>query len=385
MSLLRQFCVVFLIGIRSLPERRWTALVIVVGMACVVGVLLSMLSVTAGIMRASLRGVDPARVIVLARDSDCDCSDHILRSWVGTIADAPGIAKSPDGTSLIDAGLTENLPPVEGFVSGSLNLRAFGARGLALHPRLRVVAGRMFRSGAQEVVVGAAAAEGFGLKIGSTVSQPDGPWPVVGIFSDDGSLLESELIADADTVLASSRRGGFGYVLVQLTSPAAFPMFRDWLTANPAINVTAELQREYAIRRTSHSMEFFTQMSYVTSAIMALGAIFGAVKIMYAAVRSRTREIGTLRALGFGGASVASSIVLETALLSIAGALIGAAIAWTLFEGRKIYVSGVSRLHVPLTLVVLGLAWAMAVALLSGLFPALRAARLPAVEALRAE
>src|SRR5262249_36157044 len=145
----------------------------------------------------------------------------------------------------------------------------------------------------------------------------DGNWPVVGVFSDEGSLLENGVIADADTLLASTRRGGFGQVLVQLVNPAAFPAFHAWLRSNPAIDVEAEPEPDYHLRALDRNTRLFTRMTYVIGAIMALGAVLGAVRVLYATVRARTHEIGILRALGFAAAPVATSILLETALLCV--------------------------------------------------------------------
>ena len=381
MNTLRQCWIISLIALRSLPARRWTGLVIVAGMAIVVGVLLSMLSVSEGLARASLLGKSPADVIVLPRDTGA-----IDRSWVGTIADAPGVARrSTDGAPLADAEVNFQPPPIEGFVSGSLQLEGFGPMGFAIRPRLRILAGRAFRPGAQEAIAGAAAAKRFGLRVGSTISMPGGPWPIVGIFADQESLIENSLVADAETILSSLRRKGFNVVLLRLVDASAFPGFRDWVSSNPALSVTVRTQQEQALTGARRSMSFFTQMAYVIGAIMALGAMFGAVKIMYAAVRTRTRELGTLRALGFGPAAVAASVLLEAAILALTGALLGAAIAWVIFEGREIYVWAVFKLHLPLALVAMALAWSVGIAVLSGVFPALRAARMPTADALRAD
>jgi putative ABC transport system permease protein len=384
MSTLRQIALVCALSLRSLPERSSTGMVIVVGLASVVAVLLSMLSVTAGFRRAYLALTSPTRAMVFSRDADNEFGSTLPRGWIGTIMEAPGIARGADGSPLADAELRVALPPVEGFVSGSLELRGLGLAGFEMRPELKVISGHPFRSGAREVVAGVAAARRFGLRVGSTVTLPDGQWPVVGIFSDGGAMLENELVADAATLMASTRRSAFAWVLVQLVNADAFPAFRAWLTANPAISVIAERQRDYELRRAGAITSFFTRMAYLIGAIMALGAVFGAVKIMHAAVRARTREIATLRAIGFDARAVAASVLLETTILAVAGAVLGAAIAWLLFDGHEIHVSGLVKLRVSAALVAIGLLWAVAVALLGGVLPALRAARVLPAEALRA-
>jgi len=184
--------------------------------------------------------------------------------------------------------------------------------------------------------------------------------------------------------MSASRRTGLGSVIVKLAQPQAFDEFQRWLTTNPALSVDAARVSEHLLRTDGRQMKFFTRITYVIGVIMALGALFGAIKIMYAAVRARTREIGTLRALGFGSAPVVLSVLLEATALALAGAALGAFVAWLVFDGREVYSWGVFRLRVSAQLVGLGIAWGVVIALLGGVFPAVRAGRIPATQALRA-
>ncbi len=365
MTELRQIAAVCLVGIGSLRERYATALVIVVGMACVVGVLTSMLSLTAGLTRAYLRPEDATRAIVWAERANFDQSRSLHRDVIGTILDAPGIARSSNGAALADPEFLMRIPPLEGFAAGSLQLRGVGPAGLALRPAFRIVAGRMFRTGARELVVGVGAARKFGLTV--------------------ADIIESYLVGDAVIVMAATRRQGFAQVIAQLVDAKAYPEFQRWLTENPALAVYVERKTDYDRRELGMNTAFFTRMAYVIGAIMALGALCGVVKVMSAAVRARTREIGTLRAIGFGATPVALSVLLEAALLGTIGAVIGAAMAWLVFDGREMWVWGAFKLHVAPSLWVLGLVWALVTSLLGGFLPALRAGRLPPFEALRAE
>jgi putative ABC transport system permease protein len=386
MSGLRQTAAVCLIGIGTLRVRYATALVIVVGMACVVGVLTSMLSVTAGFARAFVRPEDATLAMVWRGEgSRFDQARGLQADAVATIMDAPGIARSPDGAPLADGEFLMWIPPIEGFAAGSLQVRGVGPAGITLRPAFRIVAGHMFRAGARELVVGVGAARKFGLTVGSEVRLRDGPWPIVGIFSCGADIIESYLVGDAITVMAARRRAGFAEVIAQLADAGAYPGFRRWLMENPALSVYVERKTDYDLRELGINTTFFTRMSYVIGVIMALGALFGVVKIMYAAVRARTREIGTLRAIGFGATPVVVSVLAEAALLGAIGALLGAAIAWLMFNGREMWVWGAFRLRVAPSLWMLGLVWAVVASLLGGLLPALRAGRLPPVEALRVE
>lgn len=385
MSELRQIAAVCVVGISTLRDRYVPALVIVVGMACVVGVITSMLSVTAGLTRAYLRSEDAARAIVWADGAQFDQSRSLKPDAIGTILAAPGIAREADGGPLADPEFMMWLPPVEGFAAGSLQLRGIGPAGLALRPAFRILAGRMFGAGLRELAVGVGAARKFGLRVGSEVRLRDGKWRIVGVFSCGADIIESYLVGDALTVMAARRSPGFAQVIVQLTDTQAYAGFQKWLRENPAIDVSVERKTDYDLRVVGADTSFFTRMSYIIGVMMALGSLFGVVKIMYGAVRSRTREIGTLRAIGFGSTPVALSVLLEASLLGAVGAVVGATIAWLIFDGREMWVWGAFKLHVSPHLWLLGLAWAITTSLLGGLVPALRAARLPPSEALRAE
>jgi putative ABC transport system permease protein len=380
---LRQILTVSALGVSTLPQRRGTSLVIVTGVACVVAVLVSMLSVTVGLTRMYLSGGGADHAIVLPKNVSGEGSSALTRASIVTILNAPGIAKGPDGAPLADAEFDVNIMPPPGIFRDALQVRGIGPAGAALPDAFRIESGRLFRSGAQELVIGVGASRTFGLKTGDRLLMPGGYWPIVGTFSSDGDRTESKFLADAETLLSASKRSGFGTVLVKLAHPQALEELRDWLGANPALTVEAQRVSDYLLKRSGRQLAFFTRVTYAIGVIMALGALFGATKIMYAAARARTREIGTLRALGFGGAPVALSILLEAALLAFLGAALGVLLAWLLFDGREVYSGAVFRLRVSAPLAALGLGWGVAIALLGGLFPAIRAAQIPAVTALR--
>lgn len=336
MNVLRQIFTVSALGISTLPQRRGTSIVIVVGVCCVVAVLVSMLSVTAGLTRMYVSGGNPERAIVLLKGARGEWGSGLSRGSVGTILNAPGIARSADGAVLADAEFQMTLMPPPGVAQDSLQVRGIGPAGVGVRDDFRIESGRMFRSGAQELIVGVSASRMFGMKTGDKVLMPDGDWPVVGTFSNGGEKVESQILADAETLMSASRRTGFGSVIVKLAQPQAFDELQRWLTTNPALSVDAARVSEHLLRTDGRQMRFFTRITYVIGVIMALGALFGAIKIMYAEVRARTREIGTLRALGFGSAPVAVSVLLEATVLALAGAALGAFIAWLVFDGREV-------------------------------------------------
>jgi len=374
MRVLMQTLVLTRLGLLGVLQRKWSSLVLVGSVACVIGVLLSMLSVTAGMLRAYRSGEDPRLAIVLGPDNGTEWGNGIPANAIGIIQDAPGIAKSSDGRLLADPEVLVSVPPTGAYLIGGPTLRGIGAAGLALRPNLKIVAGRQFHSGRQELTIGVAAARAFQLRVGDPITLPGGTWPIVGLFTDDGSMLESQFMADADTLLAAGRTAGYGSVLVKLESPDAFDAFSQWLSTNPGLQESAERLTDYAQRNAHQYSAFFTALAYVVASMMTLGALFGTVKLMYTAVSARTRELATLRAIGYQPLPVALSVLLETMTLALTGALIGAAAAWLLFDGKHTtQARNVFDLSVSGHLIALGIAWALVLAVLGGVPPAIRA------------
>jgi putative ABC transport system permease protein len=391
MRLLVQVLVVARLGLSTLLLRKGSAMVIVLSMACVVGVLLSVLSVTAGLFRAYEIAGSPDRALVFSADAypaqggRAEEGSRVPQEAIGVLVGAPGLARGAEGNPLMAAESLALLPPADGFASGSLFVRGVAANSLAMRPEFRLTEGRLFRPGLHEMIVGAGAARMFGFKVGDRIIMPDGEWPIVGAFSAGGGIIESQLISDAETVMSTVKRTtAFNSVLVGLENAESFDTFRDWLTSNPAVSLTAERQSDYyrlAARRLSG---FFTAVACLVGVIMALGALFGSVKILRAAVDSRSREIATLRAIGYDAVPVATSVVLEAIVLSLAGALIGAGGARILFDGRtEAIFNAVFALSVSPALVGLGVVWAVLIAAAGALAPAVRSARLPVAAALR--
>jgi putative ABC transport system permease protein len=384
MQVLTQTLVLTRVAFLGIARRKWSALVLVLSVACVIGVLLSMLSVTVGMLRAYRSGEDPQQAVVLAPENS-GRPNGIPTNLMGIILDAPGIAKSADGHPLGDGEVQMWVPPTGPYVIGSPNLRGIGAAGFALHPHLKLIAGRQFRSGRHEVILGVAAARVFQLRVGDVILLAGGPWPIVGLFTDDGSMLESEVLSDTDTMIADGQTSGYGSVLVKLETPAAFDRFARWIATNPNLTQVAERQSAYTERTANRNSAFFTALAYAVAVMMALGALFGTVKLMYGAVSARTRELATLRAIGYRPLPVALSVLIETVVLALVGALAGTGAAALLFNGRHVeQARNVFDLSVSPQLVELGIAWALALALFGGLPPAISAARRSVTAALRA-
>ncbi|HEY1876038.1 MAG TPA: FtsX-like permease family protein [Rhizomicrobium sp.] len=384
--MIRQIFVVTALNFRSLKNRFWQSLVIVTGMGATIGVLLSMMSLTEGLHQAYLKAGDPERAIIVSQGADSEPGSTITRDVAPLIVDAPGIAKDSDGRPLADLGINASLPVIR--LNGSranTTMRGVGPKAFKVRPEIHLVAGRMFDPGKRELIVGTGAEVQYrNMKIGDTVILPDGEWPIVGSFRS-GDVLEGQVLGDVNTVMAATRRKNYNSVLVRLASHDSLDELKRALTSNPALSVSVERHSDWYQRFTAGFTAFLTGLAYTVGIIMAIGALFGCLNTMYAAVSSRGREIATLRALGFGAFPVAVSVILEAVVLSVTGALIGSAIAWSLYDGKQdVFGNNIFHLSVSPSLIWLGIVWAFIVALLGGLLPSIRAARRPVVDALRA-
>jgi putative ABC transport system permease protein len=385
MATWRQSVILIRMELVSWRARVGTSIVIVLGMSCVAGVLASTLASRAGLIRMYEATGDASQVMVMAAKSRSEFNADILPSSVGTVLNAPGLAKGPKGETLGDAEIRFRVIPPSGVFWPPISVEGIGAEGIALRENFRLVAGRMFKPGLHELLIGRSAQSVYRFKIGDPITMRNGDWTVVGVFSSGGDVLENGLVTDAVTAMASERIGAFGSVLVRLEKPSSFEPLKLWLTTNPAIAVIAERQSEYYIRTAGDYLGYLNFFSYFVGAIMSIGALLGSVNIFYAVVSARRLEIATFRAVGYRALPVAASVVFEAVALAIAGAVVGAGVAWLLFDGRQMVTGmGIYSRSVSPQVMVLCTGWAVALCLLGSVAPAFRAARLAVSDALRA-
>jgi len=384
--MLRQIWIVSTLNLKSLRSRFWQSMVIVVGLAATIGVMLSMLSMSAGMREAVINAGNPDRAIVVSKGADSEGQSSITRNVAPLITDAPGVARDKNGKPLADRELTMGIPVLrKNGTTGSTTMRGLSDQGPGVRPEIKIVAGRMFQPGRRELIVGVATQTMFqSMQVGDSVILPDGKWPIVGVFAT-GDTLEGQMIGDTETLLTATHKNAYNTVLVRLASQGSLDTFKKALTTNPALSVTVERHSDWYNRIAGRQTFTLALLGYIVGTVMAIGALFGCLNTMYAAVSTRGREIATLRALGYGAFPVAVSVMLEAMLLSVAGALIGAIIAWSLYDGKQsLFNNSIFHLSVSPTQIQLGIIWAAVVALLGGFLPSIRAARRPVVEALRA-
>jgi putative ABC transport system permease protein len=391
--MLKQLLAVILMSLQTLPQRIGASSVIVIGIAGVVAVLISVLAMGVGFRHTLADSSRADRVIIIRGGSDTELSSNLTRSDVDIVANAPGLAKGSRGEPLLSNEIVTvvNVPKVDTGTDANVTLRGVGLKLTEVRPELKVISGGMFRPAVRQLIAGAGAAKQFrGLVVGNVLHLRNADWTVTGVFTSNGDVHESELLADVDTVGSSIERPGYSSVVALLSSPADFDTFKAALTTDPQLKVSVQRETDYYAAQSKQLTQTINIVGNTVAIIMAIGAMFGALNTMYSAVAARGLEIATLRAIGFGASPVLVSVMIEALLLSLFGGIIGASLAWLFFNGHSVSTLGgafaqvVFKLRVTQSLIVTGIIWACIIGLLGGFFPALRAARLPVAEALRA-
>jgi len=390
---LSQAAVVTLLNLRTVRQRLGSSMVAVVGIAGVVAVFIAVLSMAEGFRETLQTTGSPDAAVVMRAGADSEMVSLLTRDDVRIIADAAGVRRGPDGP--LASGelfvIVDLLKRSTGMVV-NVPLRGVGPAAFAVRPKVAIVEGRAFEAGRNEVIVGRGALAQFsGTEVGRTLKLGRNEWAVVGVFDSGGTLSDSELWCDAGVLQPAYQRGTtFQTVFAKLESAEAFAAFKDALTSDPRVNLRIQRETDYYAEQSAFITQLATTIGAGIALLMGIGAVFGAVNTMYTAVAARTREIATLRALGFGGGPVVVSVLAESLVLGLLGGLLGGAIAYLAFHGFQTstmnwqtFSQVAFAFSVTPGLVASGIAYALAMGLVGGLLPAVRAARLPVVSALR--
>jgi putative ABC transport system permease protein len=393
MNWLSQTLAVTGVTLRSIGQRLGSSVVAIIGIAGVVIVFTAVLSIAEGFRAAMVGAGDPQRVMVLRAGSDTEMTSGLSGDDANLIRDAPGIERSAEGPNASpELFVIVGHPLKRTGTDANVPLRGLTAAAFRVRPEVKIVEGRMLEFGTNEILVGRAASRQYsGLDLGSVVRWGEGSWKVVGVFEAGGSVAESEIWSDARVLQPAYRRGNsYQSVLVRLDGPGSFQTLKDALTADQRLNVTAMREQDYYAQQSQVLQMIIRTIGFGIAGLMGLGAIFGAVNTMYSAVSSRTREIATLRALGFGRSPVVVSVLIEALILSLVGGVIGGGLAWAAFDGYQTatmnwqsFSQVAFAFAVTPALLMRGLLYALVMGLIGGLLPAIRAARMPVVTALR--
>ena len=393
MRFIAQTLAVTALTFRTMPQRAGSSAVALVGVTGVVIVFVAVLSIAEGFQAALAGAGSPDTAIVMRGGSTAETTSILGLDNTRIIKDAPGIRRDRDGpVASAELFVIVDVPKRSNGIAANVPLRGVEPAAFDIREEVRIVEGRTFRPGTNEIIVGRSAVNQFeGLELGTTQRWGESAWEVVGIFEADGTLSESEIWCDARVLQPAYRRGNsYQSVLARLDSEAAFQGFKDSLTTDPRLDVMVEREDVFYLGQSQMIHGIITGIGTVIALLMGIGAVFGAVNTMYSAVASRTREIATLRALGFGGSPIVISVLVESAVLSLAGGLLGGALAYTAFHGYQTatmnwqtFSQVTFAFTVTPALLIQGAIYATIMGLVGGLFPAVRAARLPIVTALR--
>jgi putative ABC transport system permease protein len=381
------------VAIQTIPQRKGASAAALFGIAGVVAVFTGVLSIGQG-FRETMKGSGaPDGVIVLRSGADTEMMSALTREETRIIADAPGLARRANGPmASAELFVIIDLPKRATGTDANVPLRGVESAAFEVRDEIQIVEGRRFEPGRNEVIAGMGAAREFqGLELGSVLQVGVVEWTVVGFFTANGGLAESEIWTDAAVLQPAYRRGDtFQAVHVRLESVEAFDQFSEALANDPRLNVKAVRQEEFYLEQSQLLSNLITRLGFVIAGLMGLGAIFGALNTMYTAVSSRTREIATLRALGFGRMPVIISVLAEALLLGLAGGVIGGGLVYLLFDGYRAATMNFQSFSqvafafaVTPQLLLAGIFYAVLIGMIGGLFPAIRAARMPVATALR--
>jgi putative ABC transport system permease protein len=395
MGTLNQVLQITLMNLKSVPRRLGTSLVVVVGIAGVVGVLVSVLAMAEGFRHTLASTGRPTRVIMLRAGSDSELSSGIAREQAVLLGSLPGVARDAGGGPLLSAELVVmvDLPRKGQADPNNVPFRGVQPAALAIRDEVRVVEGRPFARGVREVIVGRKASRQFaGLEVGSHIAFRDSDWAVVGVFESGGDVHESEIWADAEVAMSAFRRTGFQSATATLAdgSEAGLARLKEAVARDRRLSINVLREPEYYARQATILSRLIGVLGYSVAVFMAIGATFGALNCMYSAIASRQVEIATLRAIGFGGTPVVVSVMIEALLLALAGGVVGGALAYVYCDGATLSTLNFNTFsqvafdfRVTRELLLRGLVWSLVIGAVGGLLPAIRAARLPVTAALR--
>lgn len=393
MQWISQTVAVTLLNLRTVPQRLGSSGVAIIGIAGVVVVFVSVLSIAAG-FTAAMQGTGSAsRALVMRSGADSEMTSGIGGDDADVIKQAPGLRR--DGQAPVASAelyVIIDLPKRSTGTAANVPMRGVEPMALSVRNEVSIVEGRMFEFGTNEIVVGRGASGQFaGLTVGNDLRSGQTTWKVVGVFEADGGVPESEIWVDARVLQGVYRRGNsYQVILARLDSAESFDAFRDWLITNPQLNVQVRRENEYYAQQSRALSGLIQGVGVGIAVLMGIGAVFGAILTMYTAVSTRSREIATLRALGFNSGSVVVSVLAESITLGAIGGILGGAGAYFGFNGYQTstinfqtFSQVAFAFRVTPELLGVGLFYALLLGLFGGLFPALRAARLPIPTALR--
>jgi putative ABC transport system permease protein len=379
-------------NLRSMIVRKGTAAMTAMGIAMVVAVFVMTLALAQGFRATLVASGSPQNAIVLRKGATAENVSAVLKAQLPMVETLPQIARGPDGTPLASPELVViiSIPRQSDGKPANVPLRGVGPKAFEVRDSLRFVEGRRFTPGMREVNVGKLAVGRFkGLALGSDIKFGSATWKVVGVFTAADASFESEVWGDVDLMMPAFQRGGYQSVTAKLTDPSAFDSFEAAVAGDPRLDLRPQREQEYYAAQSQAMTTVIRVFGTFVTLILSIGAMFGAMNTMYAAVAYRTREIGTLRALGFSQTRIVTAFLAESIALALIGGVIGCLLAlpvhgWSTGTTNFASFSEVAfKFRITPALLAGGLIFAGLMGAAGGLLPAIRAARIPVARALR--
>lgn len=380
-------------NLRSIKARWTSAIVAVLGIAGTVGVFVAMLSLANGFKATLVASGSPGNALILRAGSPTEMMGGVTLASVRVVQDEPGVARDASGPLVTQEVVgVMPFPLISTGTDANVQVRGVSSNVLRVRTFTRISEGRMFQPGLSEIVVGKNASKSYvGLSVGNTVQFGGGRWQVAGIFDAGGSAFDSEIWCDAKLLNEILKRPDniFQSITVHLESPQAFQQFKDAVVSDPRMNVDVTREVDYYAKQSTVMTRLITVLGGLVAAIMAIGAIFGALNTMYSAISERGREIATMRAVGFSGWNVILSFLFEALLISFIGGIIGCVAVLPLnglttnTMNFQTFANVAFAFKITFDLLLLGVVFALVMGVLGGLLPAIRAASRPVAVALR--
>ncbi|MBA2411865.1 MAG: ABC transporter permease [Burkholderiaceae bacterium] len=385
---------------RNLWVRKLTTVLTAGGMALVVFVFAAVLMLDAGLKATLVATGSPDNVVVIRQGAQTEIQSGLTRDQAALIETSPEVARGVNGQPLVskEVVVLNSLPKIsqsgvnQPLKRSNVVVRGLPDMGKTLRPQARIVQGRMFSAGSSEIVVGASVARGFaGVEIGQQLSFAGRSWTVVGVFDASKTAFDSEIWGDVEQMMQAFRRVVYSSVVAKISTPESFVALKSRLDDDPRLKVDIKREAQFYADQSSSLSNFITLLGMALSIIFSLGAMIGATITMYAAVATRTAEIGTLRALGFQRASILLAFLLESLLLALVGGVVGliAASFLTAITVSTTNFQSFSELAFAFTLtpgiVTYALIFSLTMGFIGGFLPAIKASRMKIVDALRAD
>ncbi len=380
-------------NVRSVRARWTSTIVAVLGIAGTVGVFVAMLSLAHGFKATLVASGSPGNALIMRAGSPSEMMGGVTLESVKVIQDAPGIARGSNGPLVTQEVVgVMPVPLISTGTDANVQIRGVGANVLEIRKFVKIIEGRMFTPGLTELIAGKNASKTYkGLTLGNTIDMAGGHWKVVGIFDANGSAFDSEIWCDSHVLNDILKRPAniFQSVTVHMDSPSSFRTLKDTLTSDPRLNVDVIREVDYYAKQSTTMTTLITVLGGLVAAIMAVGAVFGALNTMYSAVSERGREIATMRALGFNASAVIFSFLVEALLISLIGGIVGCLVVLPLnglttsTMNFQTFSNLAFAFKITPALLMQGIIFALVMGVIGGLLPAIRAARLPVATALR--